>query len=56
MALFIIIAILAAIALAVIPTLVTVDAKTWNVLRLFVIIALIVWGVLLLFPLIQRLA
>jgi hypothetical protein len=56
MVLFFIVAILVAIALAYLPSLVTVDAKVWGFIRFVAIVGLIIWAAVLFVPLIRGLA
>ena len=41
---FVIIAVLIAFALYFIPTVIPMDAKAWQIIRVVVLIALILWG------------
>lgn len=41
---FLIVAVIAAVLLAYLPTILTLDAKVWNLIRLVVIIALLVYA------------
>lgn len=41
---FVIIAVLVAVALYYIPRLITMDAKVWQIVRVVVIIALVLWA------------
>lgn len=44
---FVIVAVIVAVALAYLPTLVTMDAKVWNLIRIVVIIALLLYALAL---------
>jgi hypothetical protein len=41
---FVIVAVLVAVALYYIPRLITMDAKVWQIVRVVVIIALVLWA------------